>query len=226
MTVSVLVPWRPTPDRAPGWAWLRPRWESLGFEVVEGACGEGPWVKAHAVADALGRAAGDVLVIADADVWCDDVAEAVRAVEDGAPWAMPHWEVCRLDRPATDAVLAGDAPLGRVLTYDRRPYVGRRGGGMTVLRREVYEAVPMDPRFAGWGREDDAHALALRCLAGGERRGFADLWHLWHEPQPRPSEGKGSPESEALYKRYQAAKRDRPAMQTLIDEAKAVAHVA
>lgn len=222
MTVSVLVPWNPTPDREPVWSWLRPRWVALGYEVVEGRAPEGPWCKAAAVADALDRSAGDVLVLADADVWCDDVAWAVQEVQDGAPWAMPHWEVCRLDRASTDAVLVGAAPLGRGLTYDRRPYVGRRGGGMTVLQREAYERVPMDPRFLGWGREDDAHALALRCLLGGERRGFADLWHLWHEPQPRPALGKGSPESEALNARYVAAKRDPVAMRSLLDEARAV----
>lgn len=222
MTVSVLVPWRPSPERVAAWEFLRPRWDALGWQVVTGEPPPGPWVKALAVADALGRADGDVLVLADADVWCDDAAWAVQEVQSGAAWAMPHWEVCRLDRASTDAVLAGDAPLRRGLTYDRRPYVGRRGGGITVLRRETYGRAPMDPRFVGWGREDDAHALALRCLAGGERRGFADLWHLWHEPQPRPALGKGSPESEALHARYVAAKRDPDAMQALLDEAKAV----
>ena len=77
--VSVLVPWRETPDRAPLWAYLRAKWTSTfpNWEIIEGSCPDGPWRKGLAVADALTRARGDVLVVADADVWTDGVAEAV-----------------------------------------------------------------------------------------------------------------------------------------------------
>jgi hypothetical protein len=223
VTVSVLVPWRPSPDRRRVWAFLQSRWAQRypDWQVVVGETTDGPWCKATAVSDALSRADGDVLVVADADVWTDGAGEAVRHVQSGAAWAVPHWRVCRLDKPSTEAVLAG-APLGIGHGYDRKPYMGRRGGGMVVLSRTLYDAVPLDARYLGWGREDDSWALALRALAGKEWRGLEDLWHLHHRPQKQPGNGRGSADSEALYRRYVAAKTDPDAMRSLLDETRAV----
>lgn len=210
MTVSVLVPWRPgDPHREAAWSFLRPRWEALGYEVVEGHAPDGAWCKAAAVADALARSSGALLVVADADVWCDGVTAALEFVAAGSPWAMPHWRVCRLDKTSSALALkAGELPPPAP-TFDRAPYVGRRGGGVTVLPRATYERVPLDPRFLGWGQEDDAWAVALRAVVGREWRGLADLWHLWHEPQPRRDRfrGRGSEANVALLKEYQAAAR-------------------
>lgn len=216
MSVAVLVPWRETPERAPVWAYLRAKWQAAfpAWAVVEGSCPEGPWRKGLAVADALNRSVSDVVIVADADVWTDGIAEAVERVRAGAAWAMPHFMVYRFDQPSTAAILDG-APMGRIIndkpaTYDRT-HPGRRGGGMVVLSRALYERVPIDPRFAGWGQEDDAWAVALRAVAGKEWRGTEDLWHLWHEPQPRKDafRGRGSDEGVALLKEYQHAAKAR-----------------
>lgn len=218
--VSVLVPWRPTPDRAPVWAALRARWATAhpAWEVVEGICPDGPWCKGIAVADALSRADGDLLVVADADVWCDGVAAAVERVRQGAGWAVPHHEVLRLSEAATARLVAGPWPTSRSgLSYEERPYVGHPGGGMVVLARAAYEAAPIDPRFTGWGHEDDAWAVALRRLVGREWRGVDDLLHLWHRPQPRTSREAGSDESRQLWLRYGRA-RDAAGMRALVDE--------
>lgn len=183
------------------WAKQHPTWQ-----VVAGEAPPGPWCKAAAVADALARADGDILVIADADVWTDGIGEAVVRL-DSAAWTIPHHRVCRLDRVATAAVLDGSKRFGQTATFDRPPYMGRRGGGMVVLSRELYERVPMDRRFLGWGQEDDAWALALRAVAGREWRGLADLWHLWHKPQPRQRIGHGSEANMALWDQYKRAAR-------------------
>lgn len=218
--VSVLVPWRETPERAPLWGHLRARWERLGWQVVEGDCGEGPWRKGAAVADALSRAEHDLLVVADADVWTEGVAEAVNAVNVGARWAIPHNRVLRLTPKATLQVLElGKFSGPAAETYMERPYVGHPGGGMVVLTRALYDEAPIDPRFAGWGQEDDSWALALRVLAGRPWRGLEDLWHLYHSPQPRQSRVVGSRESRMLWKRYERA-RDAARMRALIAETK------
>ncbi|MDH2392319.1 hypothetical protein QCN29_26790 [Streptomyces sp. HNM0663] len=175
----------------------------------------GPWCKAAAVSAALPQAVGDVLVVADADVWCDGVPQAVKAVEDGAPWAIPHGQVHRLTEAATTAVLGGGPLDGPTV---QRPYTGFAGGGIAVLPRATYEDVPLDARFAGWGQEDEAWALALLCLAGRPWRGRARLWHLWHPPQVRTSRRWGSQASRALWQRYHAARADPQAMRTLLDE--------
>lgn len=218
--VSVLVPWRPTPQRQRLWDYLRPMWEALGWQIVEGTC-EGRWSKGRAVADALSRAEGEVLVVADADVWCSGVVDAVNAVNSGKAWAIPHYRVLRLTAPATAEVLAsGEWPRRRTtITYAQRPYPGRPGGGIVVLSRDAYRRVPMDPRFIGWGQEDEAWALALGTLVGPSWRGTEDLWHLWHDPQPRQSRTVGSAASLALHRRYAGARKNPAKMAALIGEA-------
>ena len=91
---------------------------------------------------------------------------------------------------------------------------------MTVLTRGLYEQVPLDRRYVGWGQEDQSHGLALTAIAGRRWRGVAPLWHLWHDPQPRLNAHVGSAESRKLHVRYQYAAKDGPAaMRTLLTEA-------
>jgi hypothetical protein len=220
--VSVLVPYRPDGghrDRA--WRWLRNWWavEHPGWQIVTGQCPDGPWVKAAAVADALTRADGRILVIADADVWTDGVGMAVDAVQSDAPWAVPHGLVHRLGEQATAAVMAGAAPGPQLGGLAQKPYKGYEGGGITVLTRSAYQQVPLDPRFLGWGSDDEAWALAMGALLGRRWRGTAPLFHLWHEPQKRLNRHVGSQPSRALHVRYQYAAQDGPeAMRALIGE--------
>lgn len=226
--VSVVVPWRPSPDRVAVWAWLRARWAAThpDWELVEGTCPDGPWRKGVAVADGVARAQGEVLVIADADVWTDGVDEAVRLVTAGAVgWATPHHLLRRLSALATEQVLeSGGWPTVRTsFTYAERPYPAHPGGGVVVTTKAGYAQAPIDPRFAGWGQEDDAWAVALRLLLGREWRGTADLWHLWHTAQPRQSRSMGSTASAALHRRYLGAKSSPRAMAGLIAESHPVA---
>lgn len=219
--VSVLVPftseepWRQRArDYVVGW------YRTLGWEVVEGVC-PGPWRKAVAVADAATRASGDILVVADADCVCDDVALAVAAVETGAAWAMPHGRVHRLDVVATEAVYAG-IPARETIGRVQRPYRGWPAGGIVALARATWEQIPMDPRFVGWSGEDESWAAALDTLAGPCVRLDRPLFHLWHPPAARLSRRWGSHASRALAGRYRKA-RFRPAeMAALVGDARSL----
>lgn len=217
MTVSVIVPWQPgCPHRQAAWDFLRPRWADVG-EVVVGTC-EGPWVKADAIANGLARASGDLLIIADADVWVDPT----EAVAECRAWAVPHLKVHRLSQRSTELAMAGDdwrrLPLDQTNQRDRKPYPGQPGGGVTVIRRDVYEACPI-PRIQGWGQEDEAWSIALHCLYGEPWRGDADLVHFWHPPQPRMNRIIGSPEGQRLRKRFRDAQQDPDQMRQLVKEA-------
>lgn len=227
---TVLVPWCPSdPHRVNAWRWVRDRYESLGWQVVEGSPPEGPWCKALAVADALQRAHGGSLVIADADVWTDGVIEAVAAL-DTHPWAVPHRLVHRLTPAATADLLAGGGlslpPPASAL--DNPPYYGTVGGGVVAIRRDTYEAIPLDPRFSGWGGEDHAWGMALHKLAGRPWVGNAPLVHLWHPPQdeappvrgPRAKQTIPDPANRALDRRYRDAKASTARMQALVAEAR------
>lgn len=219
--VAVVVPWRPgCPHREAAWQWVQAKYasEHPGWQVIEGTSPDGPWCKALAIQNALSRTDADTIVTADADCWVDNLTEAVAAL-DIHPFVVPHRFVHRLDLPATAALIAGQ-PL--TPSYDQRPYIGRTCGGILALRRELWDRVPMDPRFCGWGHEDDSWANALATLVGGTFRLRADLWHLWHPPQDRPRREFGSRESQELGERYIRARRNPPAMQILVDEARSL----
>lgn len=194
--VSVIVPLgrREQPDRAKLWRHVRAWYEREfpAWEIVEGRAPIGPWCKGAAIADALERARGEILVIADADCLVDPVAleGAVSAVASGsAAWAVPHGDVVRLNAERTQAVLGGsvqpfEAHPDRQLARPRYP--GFAGGGILVVPRVGYQAAGGIPRaFTGWGAEDQALAVILDCCLGPHWRGSADLVHLHHHPQAR-----------------------------------------
>lgn len=216
MAVAVVVPWRPGDEhREAAWQWVKNRYATQHptWEVVEGMHLGGPWCKAEAVADGLRRTTAGTLIIADADVWADNLTETISHVQPGS-WAIPHGLVHRLDQPSTTAVLSG-GPLGGTLA--ERPYKGHPGGGIVCLHRSDYQTTPLDPRFRGWGSEDDSWAIALTVLLGKPWRGTATLWHLWHPPQERISRVTGSAESAHLFARYRRARTPK-AMTALLEE--------
>lgn len=215
--MSVLIPFGGTdPQRAAVCGYVTSWWEAQCFDVVVGRC-EFPWRKAVAVADAVRRSDGEVLVVADADVITDPFAvrTSVNVVAAGAAWSMPHGRVHRLDRAATDDVLGGIHPAA-TKGRDQSPYRGWSGGGIVVLRRTTWHEVPMDRRFEGWSGEDESWACALSTLAGPCVRLDADLFHLWHPPQPRLSRRWGSVAARSLSRRYRAATGDPDAMRRLV----------
>ncbi len=191
------------------------------WAAVLGTPNTDEWCKAEAVANALATTDADVLVIHDADVWCNETPEAIAAVEAGAAWAVPHIGVSRLTETATAAVLAGMHPERLPPEALEEPsYRAHIGGGIVVIRRDVYERVPLDPRFTGWGREDDSWGLALKTILGRPAHFRGRLWHLWHPPQSRPARTHGSEANEALCQRYRAANHNPARMAALIEEAK------
>jgi hypothetical protein len=215
VAVSVCIPWGDSGCEhrraALGhvMAWYRqhhPWWQLI---VSDPAAAAQPWCKAAAAADAIASAAGDTIVVADADVLCDGIGAAVDAVVSGRhPWAVPHHGVYRLTPEATACVYAGgeapDARLPRSLLRGRitESHRGVVGGGLVVLRRALWDRVPLDARFRGWGQEDLAWGWALARVAGPPWRGMAPLYHLWHPPAQRADRARGSADSVHLWDRY------------------------
>ncbi len=229
VTVAVLIPYRPdgSPARAQAVMWVRERYRvrHRDYSTIVGWAAplSEPWSKGRAVQSL--RASldevehGDVLVIADADSWVDgDYLEAaVEAVQGGAPWAVPHRKVLRYTKGTTATILAGAVPTRYGI---ERRHEACEGGGIVVVSADVYDAIGgIDPRFVGWGGEDEAFGLTLRCLYGGPVQISGTLHHLWHEhavgvARHRPPD----PTSAALLERYRAAVNDPERMRTLITE--------
>lgn len=166
------------------------------------------------------------MIVADADVLIDPdhlrrAVTAVTGAATGFKWAVPHRTVRRLDQKATARVHADSWP-SEGMHLNEPVYAGHAGGGIVVVRRETFDACPLDPRFAGWGHEDDAWATALRCLHGRPwRSSRTPLWHLWHPAAPRRSRQFGAEESYALYRRYAAAAGKPTRMAEIVEEARA-----
>lgn len=214
--VEVVVPFTPAcPHRSAALRFVR----TLYGRTITVALGDHPWCKAVPVNRAVEHSSAQVIVVADADVWTDGLDEAIEQVESGAPWAIPHSQVHRLTEEATQRVYNGEPFEGQ--ETEQRPYLGIPGGGYVVAHREVLLSVPLDPRFVGWGQEDQSWACALGTLAGPPVRGSAPLYHLWHPPQKRMSRVIGSNEGWQLKRRYMKARHDPQAMRTLIEEARA-----
>lgn len=222
--VEVVIPWRSgCRHRELALLYVIERWRRLGFNCTIGEHDDDQWCKALAVQSAIDQTTGDVLVIADADVWCESMTDAVEAVSVGAPWSTPHYLVHRLTEDATSEVLAGVEPhpgMPLAVLPNKGPYAGRRGGGVVVVRRDVWQSCPLDRRFRGWGHEDESWGIALEHIYGPPVAYRSTLWHLWHPPQERISWGLGSEASDALYKRYHLASRnrDRNEMRALLSE--------
>lgn len=227
MSVSLIVP--VTLDgleRERNWSWLRPKYEQTGWEIVE--CWYDPkkaeqdeeWSKGRAVNPGVEHSSGDVLVIADADLFIDrDVLDdAIERVERGAPWVMPHGVVYRLSRRASSAVCAYPSTPKCERTVSRR-HDGPVGGGFVVCSRTAFDTVRgIDPRFTGWGGEDISFGRALDTLVGTHVRLWAPTWHLWHTPMPRHLGWRASPENEQLANRYLDAAGDPIAMRAIVEE--------
>lgn len=210
------MPWRGgCADRERALAWTSTQYPS-SWRLTLARCPDGPWVKAQAVQPALEGSRAEVVVVADADVWCEATAEAVEAVRAGAPWAKPHTLVYRLNQEATAEVLAGAEPTIS-MPRARDPYRGYPGGGIVVAKPQTLRDIPLDPRYEGWGGEDSSWGMALLEMVGKPWRGEAPLFHLWHPPQPHTGKW-GSQESRALAHRYAEASR-RGTVHELIREA-------
>jgi hypothetical protein len=196
--------WLPAPGTRVN-QWCSRRWAQQQWPVTTAEAPEGEWCKAAAVTPAVESSSADIVVVADADVWCDGISAAVDAIEGGAAWATPHLKVHRLTPEATEEILTGGELHDRV-PLTEPAYIGRVGGGILAIRRDVYLDCPLDPRFIGWGQEDEAWNLALTALHGDVHQGVAPLYHLWHPSQPRQSRAIGSPRSAALLRRYKASR--------------------
>lgn len=209
--VAVLVPLSEQLDawRQQAWWLVRRRLGAIGWPVLVGLADADAWSKGLAVAHAREQAGGaDVVIVHDSDVVVNVEAlrAAVRAVAGGdAEWAVPHETVYRLDK-ATTSLFTARGELPHVRRLARPAYRGVRGGGCTVMPTEVYDETPLDPRFVGWGGEDEAWGWALHGLHGAPWRGDAPLFHLWHPHAAPGAQRPPAVESAELRRQYRNAR--------------------
>jgi len=228
---EVIIPWLGTcPYRSSAVAHVAFLYGRSGFPLnlaidVAERC-SGGFCKAALVMPAAAASTASTVAVADADVWCDGLAEAFEAVESGeAAWAIPHEKVFRLSQAASveyqrSAYYEGSNFELKETDLEQRPYMGIPGGGLVVISREALLDVPLDPRFIGWGDEDSSWGFALEVLLGKPWRGTADLIHFWHPPQERQSRRRGNESNAKLRHRYFMATNYPHKMRAIVEEAK------
>lgn len=232
---TVIIPWRGGDAhreaaliRVKGW-WkeTHPDWD---IRVGDYPTSQGGWCKSLAIVSAGPVDDDDIVVVADADVICEQIDLAVNIITSGKHlWAMPHRTVYRLTEHATESVINRSwwptevASMRQLQPFLLRSYSGYPGGGMVVLTGAVLNRVPMDPRFIGWGQEDHSWSLALSALAGAPWRGRGSLWHLWHPASIRAYPGVGSIGGLQLWHRYRSAS-NAQGMADLVSEARQEIH--
>lgn len=223
--IRVILPYGgdcPHRARALSWVWEHLP-ELLPFASIHvGEC-RGPWSKARAVAAAIDPdwPDDDILVIHDADVWAPKLPATIDIIHSKMRrWATPHTMVHRLGEELTGRVMAGEIPFGGLgrSGLDQPPYRGVVGGGCVVLSRAAYRQVPLDPRFLGWGQEDEAWGFAMARVLGQPYQANDRLYHFWHPHPERINRAVGSRDGEKLRNRYRAARLAKDQMEALLDE--------
>ena len=220
--VAVVVPWRDQgdPDRQAAWEWLRRRWQTShpDWLLVEADC-DGPWNKPRALNDTIAEVDCRVLVVADADCIVDSHRLGWAAHDaQVVPWIVPHGPVLRMDQKSSVQLYGqpADVDLPDDPGLIRNPYKGFAGGGLFVIGRAQWDRVGgFDPKFTGWGAEDEAFAVAADTLVGPHIRYDGPLWHLYHHPGLRGKHPKWKQNRQRL-ETYRTVADDRTAMASLV----------
>ena len=227
MKVSILVPFRDDGHRQASMEWIVARWRHHWPEaevIIRPDDGRDPFSKSVALQACAADATGDVLILLDADTWCDvpTIRHAVEVAAEGA-LVMPGKVAHRLGQDVTDRLLASDPACDwpTILPSEVEQSV-RPVGFLHVLSREVWDATNgYDPRFRGWGGEDNVFTYAVETLVGPVVRLTGTLYSLWH-PRPRDNGRRiwaGQTERNgALIQQYVKARGNRPRMQALVRE--------
>ena len=197
--ISVVIPLRVDRRRARIWDWVNARWGYVTAElqrleavqVVFADNGQPDFDRGGSRNAGVAEATGDILVIADADVIPElhQIADAIHAIrDDGHPWVFPYTTYINLAQWWTTELLNTRLPDEQIPVVDHDPASGffdhlirDSPAGMLVMPREAFHAAGgYDPRFQGWGYEDNAFMLAVDTLWGPHHRIPGDLLHLWH----------------------------------------------
>lgn len=196
--------WRPTPDRHPAFTRVFEFWKRLEAEVRFFDAGGDHFQRAASrnLAVRMGEKAGhQKLVIADADCIPDNTAlqEAWAEVDDTA-----------IHLPYTTCIThtADGVPIAEI------PFTC---GGVYVTTAQAWRSIGgQDERFTKWAPEDMAFSLAHETLLGKSLvKHPGKLLSLGHQADPNRHEDSEYDDHVQLFRRYEHARGDRAAMESL-----------
>lgn len=232
MDLSIVIPYRPHPDRDRIYTWVHRRITGL-MPDVELIVGDDfdrglPFNRARACNDGIAKSKNEYVLIGDADIVYDGdaVHRAVDLLDKGASWVIGYTLKWHLSEETTEQLLRSSPALtitnlmkSKFTTDPIYPPPAAGGTSSCVLiRREIFPEIRFDERFVGWGYEDQAFATVCTTLLGPYLRTPDDCLHLWHpyvgnDPNPYRAA------SDVLWERYRAAEGDVEAVGVLLKEA-------
>lgn len=154
--VTVVIPWRPTPERLFAYGKIREFWATTPYRVVISDSDPGkPFNRAQARNRGVEKAGDGVVVICDADT-VPDLAIVRRAVAKpvGVTWPFTEWREIPADWTGT----VMDAP---VLNRSSKA----SGGCWIMTPRQYWLLGGQDERCDSWGWEDRAFHSVAQTLA-------------------------------------------------------------
>jgi hypothetical protein len=206
----VIVPYRPDHGhRDKLWKHLKDQyWVHQPYELVVGEHLSGPFNRSEAINQAADRP-WDVAVIADADTWvpAKQLHHAIELAEQSRRLVAAFNAVVELSQPCTENILIGRTSLAgsfeatKVRTRDLETQ-----SSMLVIHRDLWDRVGgFDPRFSGWGCEDNSFWKACDLHAGTEHVS-GNAYHLWHSPARGKGHGIEYRRNLNLWHRYETAR--------------------
>lgn len=192
--LSVLMPYgaaiHTDPWRAQAFDWIQRRYEHLlpDAELILGSSDREPFNRSQARNNAFTQAAGDVLLVADADIVFHprQILRGLAKLEHGAPWVICYGQdrYYNLSRWATETALRfePDATLGEPIDSSYWDLKLTSWAGLLLVPRAAWETVGgYDEGFIGWGFEDNEFQRTMDLTVGRHERVDSYVLHLWHE---------------------------------------------
>lgn len=179
----ILIPWRPSPDRLPLFEFVQAKLAPLPYPI---RLADSP-TEIFSIAQAFNAAADcewDYAILTEADVWVGhDQILAGLYLADAYPLVYCYDSHLHLTDTETTRLLANpDSPLP---TRPPTPAASRLGSnGVRVIRRDLWDRVGgYDPRFVGWGAEDNDFINRVRQHAE-IARAEGIMYELAHDRDP------------------------------------------
>lgn len=221
--LSVVIPWRAGDDRREQiFKWIWDRWNTLcpEAEIIQADSGSQPFHRGESRNQGAHESSRPILCFADADTTFnrEQIERAVALIDEGAPWVLPYGrnEYYNLTEADSDTLLSSPVDVSVEAPADWEFRVESWAGVLLVPRDHFDVVHGYDPRFCGWGGEDNAFRLALDVMVGGHTRlAFDHVCHIWHPRGDAGFEQPDWPRNARLLRQYARAK-SAPLMEAII----------